>query len=99
MVLVDTVWPPQFSTMLGRERATLCAKSLKFVRKSTHWKRGASILIRRSKITFDDAAKDACEKANPEDHRANVLLWDGPMLAKVIVESGLELTRAGGIPT
>ena len=48
---------------------------------------------------FDDAAKDACEKANPEDHRANVLLWDGPMLAKVIVESGLELTRAGGIPT
>ena len=48
---------------------------------------------------FDDAAKDACEKANPEDHRANVLLWDGPMLAKVIVESGLELTRAGRIPT
>ena len=46
---------------------------------------------------FDDTARTACDEANPEDHRASVLLWDGQRLAKVIVESGLELTRAGSL--
>ena len=45
-------------------------------------------------ITTGEFDEGAIEEANSEDHRDRVLLWDGQMLAKVIVESGLELTKA-----